>query len=104
MEIGSQTEAGPNGTLRQRVLNSMDKTAKSLIDNLKKEDGYLIAISRKVKDKIQTYCVINEFPTGDLPMAREDISTLIHNTYLKDSVSQSSDIDDKIKAILEEDE
>jgi len=82
----------------------IDKNAKSLIDNLKKEDGYLIAISRKVKDKIQTYCVINEFPTGDLPMAREDISTLIHNTYLKDSVSQSSDIDDKIKAILEEDE
>jgi hypothetical protein len=82
----------------------MDKNAKSIIDSLKKEDGYLIAISRKVKDKIQTYCVINEFPTGDLPMAREDISTLIHSTYLKDSVSESSDIDEKIKSILEEDE
>ncbi len=79
----------------------MDKAAKTILDGLTKKDEYILTISRKEKDQIKTYCLINEFPTGDLPMAREDISTLIHNTYLKDTTA-SSDLDEKIKSILEE--
>tara|TARA_Y100000593_G_scaffold72120_1_gene132468 strand:- start:183 stop:437 length:255 start_codon:yes stop_codon:yes gene_type:complete len=55
------------------------------IDNLTDNDRYVVTVSVWKDDKVHTNCYVHHFPTRDLPIARNDISNLIHETYVRDS-------------------
>ena len=55
------------------------------LNNLTDRDKYVVTVTVWKNHKIYTDCRVHDFPTRDLPIARNDISTLIHETYLKDA-------------------
>ena len=82
----------------------MIENMKSL-ENLTDQDKYVVTVSVWKNEKINTDCRVNNFPTKDLPIVRNDITTLIHETYLKDSMivdeeDQQKSLNEKVKNLL----
>ena len=69
------------------------------LTKLTDQDSYVVTVSVWKDQKISTDCRVHNFPTKDLPVARNDITTLIHETYLKDSMI--TDGTDEQKALNE---
>ena len=84
----------------------MIKNMESLT-NLTDQDKYIVTVTVWKNQKMNTNCLVHNFPTKDLPIARNDITTLIHETYLKDSMivnrtDQQKVLDDNVKNLLTE--
>mgnify|MGYP003642394902 FL=1 len=84
----------------------MMKNMESLND-LKDNDKYIVTVTVWKNQQMNTNCYVHNFPTKDLPIARNDITTLIHETYLKDSmVTQNDDqqnaLNNDVKNLLTE--
>ena len=73
------------------MIENMESLAK-----LTDQDRYIITVSVWKDQKINTDCRVHNFPTKDLPVARNDITTLIHETYLKDSMTVASTDEQKV--------
>ena len=75
------------------------------LTNLTDQDRYIITVSVWKDQKVNTDCHMHNFPTQDLPIARNDITTLIHETYLKDSMvventDQQQALNENVKNLL----
>jgi hypothetical protein len=75
------------------------------IDNLNEHDRYVVTVSVWKDEKVHTNCYVHNFPTRDLPIARGDISNLIHETYVRDSTVVSERdaeeaVNNKVKNLL----
>ena len=75
------------------------------LEKLTDQDKYIVTVTVWKNQKINTDCRMHNFPTKDLPIARNDITTLIHETYLKDSmvVDNTDDqavLNEKVKNLL----
>ena len=84
------------------MINNMES-----LNNLTDKDQYLVTVTVWKDQKMNTNCLVHNFPTKDLPIARNDITTLIHETYLKDSmVTQNDDqqnaLNNDVKNLLTE--
>ena len=74
------------------------------IHGVNNKDKFVVTISKwKENGTIETNCYIHDFPTRDLPIARNDISALIHETYINNMEPNTEEIqDNKIKNLLEQ--
>jgi len=78
------------------------------LKNLTDQDRYIVTVSVWKDQQISTDCRVHNFPTSDLPIARNDITTLIHETYLKtptaENVTSETDqqkaVNEKVKDLL----
>ena len=57
-----------------------------VLQKLTKKDKFVITVTVWKDNKVQTECHVHDFPTRDLPIARNDIGVLLHDTYLKDTL------------------
>lgn len=55
------------------------------LQKLTKKDKFVITVTVWKDHKVNTECHVHDFPTRDLPIARNDIGVLLHNMYLKDT-------------------
>jgi hypothetical protein len=83
----------------------MIKNMESL-NKLTDQDKYIVTVTVWKNQKVYTDCHVHDFPTRDLPIARNDISTLIHETYLKDATAvgeitaAEESLNEKVKNLL----
>jgi len=76
------------------------------LTKLTDQDRYIVTVTVWKDQEINTDCLVHNFPTKDLPIARNDITTLIHETYLENltgvenETAQQKALDEKVKNLL----
>jgi hypothetical protein len=76
------------------------------LQRLTKKDKYVITVTLWENHKVNTECYVNDFPTQDLPIAKNEIGSLLNDTYLKsmqklDDAAKEESVNNEVKELLD---